>query len=228
MVAGPGESNMSLTPLMVHVQGRCCVVVGGGRVAERKINTLLKAQADVCVISPQLTASLNEQREQFTWCNRPYHSNEIEKAFIVIAATDCKQTNRQIYEECKEHIPLINVVDHPELCTLTFPGVVSRGPLQIAISTSGASPAMTRNIRQKLEKQFGPEYEPFLERLSELRGELLQQMTPDQRKLVFQHLVDSNLLDVYRQYDNINKDIQEQEIDQFITRIMGDIKEGKV
>jgi len=109
-------------------------------------------------------------------------------AFLVVAATNSSATNEAVFRACVERGVLCNVVDDPERCDFVYPAVVRRGPLQIAISTSGRSPALARRLRIELESQFGPEYGTWVEHVGEMRGKLLTQRMPrnERRKLLDQ------------------------------------------
>lgn len=160
-----------LYAMMVDITGRRCLVVGGGPVAERKAAALLEAGALVKVVSPSATPLIQKWAllGRVEWKNRPYAPTDGIGCFLVIAATDDNQTNEAIYRDAKERGQWINVVDQPELCNFTVPSTVKRGPLQIAISTGGASPSLAKKIRQDLEKSFGEEYERYLGLLQEMR-----------------------------------------------------------
>lgn len=214
----PGENDMpkthgEYTPLMVNLKDKKCVLIGGGSVAARKAKTLVTAGAFVTVISPALHYELNtlicetnEPRHVATgrvsYHRRAFQPGDTAGAFLVVAATNNKEVNRLVYDEAKNHAALINVVDQPELCSFTFPAVIERGPLQIAISTSGTSPALAKKIRQQLEQTFGPEYEPYLQRMADLRKEILHKVNdPDKRKQLFNQIIEANLQSLYKAGD---------------------------
>ncbi|MBI4824710.1 MAG: bifunctional precorrin-2 dehydrogenase/sirohydrochlorin ferrochelatase [Nitrospirae bacterium] len=127
------------------------MVIGGGRVAERKALSLLSAGGDVKVISPSLTSRLKKERSKgnIKHISRHYRKTDLKSAFLVIAATGSHKSNSKIAEDAKD--ALLNVVDTPSLCSFIVPSTIIRGPLQIAISTSGLSPAMSKTIRKELE-----------------------------------------------------------------------------
>lgn len=195
---------MAYYPVLVDLNGKRVLVVGGGGVAERKIQTLLEFGACVDVVSRELSAGLEEMRSQglFRWVGKEFDSEHLEGVVLVIAATDDALVNRRISESASEKGLLINAVDQPEDCTFIVPAVIRRGDLLIAISTSGKSPAFAKRIRQDLETKFGSEYGHFLSLMGKVREYVLRKGLPHARnKGTFERLVDSPLLDLIRQKD---------------------------
>jgi precorrin-2 dehydrogenase/sirohydrochlorin ferrochelatase len=157
-------------PVFLDLKGKACLVVGGGKVAERKVPGLLKAGARVKVVSPGLTRRLKEEKSRGTIRHIPrrYRKADLRGAFLVIAATDSREENQRISSDAREI--LVNVVDTPELCNFIVPSTVNRGPLTIAISTSGTSPAMARAIRKEIEVLYGKQFGAYLKGLASLRA----------------------------------------------------------
>lgn len=174
----------SLYPLFADVAGRKVVVVGGGAVAERKVQALLASKADVVVISPALTEKLVElhDRGQVEVHQRPYRPGDLADAWLVIAATGDEHVNRQVFAEAKQNRVFCNVVDEPGLCSFHVPSLVRRGDLQIAISTGGVSPALAKHLRRQLAEQFGEHYETFLEAARQLREHVKRKYPLDQSR----------------------------------------------
>lgn len=139
-------------PVYLNVAGRRCVVFGGGTVAEGKVCHLLEAGARVTVVSPEVTPVIQDavQRGELEWQAREYQPSDLEGAFLGIAATSVRQVNRQISQKAGQLGVLMNVVDDPPHCTFIAPSVVRRGPVTLAISTGGASPALARKLRELL------------------------------------------------------------------------------
>lgn len=167
-------------PIFLNLKGKKAVVIGGGKVAERKILTLLKTGADVTVISPEITNRIERERikSRIKHICRYYRKDDLKDAFLVIAATDSPDINEQV----SQHAPcLVNVVDTPKLCNFIVPSVIQRGPLTIAVSTSGISPALSRLIRKELEQMYGPEFSEYLKSLRSIRTEAIK-IIKDQRK----------------------------------------------
>lgn len=166
-------------PIFLDLTGRRCVIVGGGRVAERKCTALIKTGAKVMVISPQITKRLTDYREKglIRHIQRGYRRSDIRPAFIVIAATDSEETNKRIANDGLAADKLLNVVDTPSLCNFIVPSVVKRGLLTIAISTGGASPALAKEIRKHLRRMYGPEYSRHLKYLRGVRSKAMKEIT---------------------------------------------------
>jgi precorrin-2 dehydrogenase/sirohydrochlorin ferrochelatase len=167
-------------PSFLNLIGKRAVVIGGGRVAERKILTLLKADARVTVISPQLTKRIEKEKRKnnIKHISRHYRKGDLKNAFIIIAATDSQAINKHISEDA---LCLVNVVDAPSLCNFIVPSVVKRGPLTIAISTSGVSPAFSKSIRKELEKLYSSEFSRYLKFLEKFRKKAKKEI-PDKTK----------------------------------------------
>ncbi|MBO8171517.1 MAG: bifunctional precorrin-2 dehydrogenase/sirohydrochlorin ferrochelatase [Bacillaceae bacterium] len=191
------------TPFMLNLENKKGVIVGGGDVAARKFETLAEAGADITIISPDLHPALQTQRDHFNYQDRSFQKGDTQGAFVVVAATDNQGINHAVYQDARDHVPLINVVDQPELCTFTFPSVVQQGSLTIAISTSGVSPALSKKIRLQLEEMYGPEYEAFLEKLSLWRREIIRQVDdPEIRRKLFQAIVQDEVIEDFRHGDS--------------------------
>lgn len=163
-------------PVFVDLKDKRCVIVGGGRVAERKCSTLFKTGAKITVISPVLTKRLKNYKEKglIRHIRRGYRSGDIRSAFMVIAATDSGRTNEMVAKEVMVADKLLNVVDTPSLCNFIAPSVFRRGLLTIAISTGGASPALAREIRKELQRIYGPEYSRYLKIMKVARSKAMK------------------------------------------------------
>ena len=167
----------TLFPIFLKLEGKSCLVVGGGPIAEGKIAGLLRSGARVTVVSPEVTASLAALAESraVDWKRRNFEFADLDGAFLVVAATSSFETNALIYQEANRRGILCNAVDQPEQCHFYYPAVVDRGPLQIAISTAGLSPSLAQRLRKDLEVQFGREYERWVEWLGRVRSALMSQ-----------------------------------------------------
>lgn len=193
---------MRYYPVYLDLRDRPCVVIGGGGVAERKTVSLLEAGADVTIISPVLTPKLHELSVsgKITYLPKTFEEKDLSGEFLVIAATDSPEENTCVALACRKRHVLVNVAAPPGESSFIVPSVVERGDLLIAISTSGASPALSRKIRQELEETYGPEYELFLNSLSSLRKRVLEEIPEEgRRREAFQAIVDSDVLDLFRQ-----------------------------
>lgn len=195
---------MSYYPVFLDLTGRKAVVVGGGAVALRKIETLLEYGAVVCVISKELLPELQRRvdRGEITLISDEFEESRIEDAFLIIIATDDRDLNKRVSEAAKRRNILVNTVDQPEECSFIVPSVIRRGDLQVAVSTSGKSPALAKRIREALTAQFGDEYEPFLNLMGRIRKELiLKGMQESERGRIFHELVDSPILELIGKQD---------------------------
>jgi siroheme synthase-like protein len=161
-------------PIFLNIQGRKCVVVGGGEVAERKARALADQGASVTVISARVCDGLARLAEQGTIqiSRRDYHSGDLEDALIAIAATDDPMVNMEVAREGRVRGVLTNVVDDPEHSDFIVPSLLRRGDISIAVSTGGKSPALARRIRTELEQSFASEYASLALLISEVRQEL--------------------------------------------------------
>lgn len=186
-------------PVFLNLRVRKAFVVGGGKVAERKIVSLLKAGADITVISPTITKRIEKEKLEgrLKHIKRQYRNGDLDKAFLVIVATDSPVTNEKI---SKDAPCLVNVVDTPDLCNFIVPSTVNRGPLTIAISTSGVSPSLSRSIRKELEKEFGLEFAQYLQVLRKIRARAMEEIR-DKRKRCrcLKSLASEKLLEMLRE-----------------------------
>jgi precorrin-2 dehydrogenase / sirohydrochlorin ferrochelatase len=157
----------------LKLTGRRCVVIGGGDVGLEKVEGLLACDGRVTLIAPTAVPELEELAREgsIDWQRREYAGREdLEGVFIAIAATDDTDTNIRIYEDAERRAMLVNVVDVPPLCNFILPAIVRTGPLAIAISTAGASPALAKRIKREIAEAYGEPYARLAELLNEVRG----------------------------------------------------------
>ena len=165
-------------PINLDIEGKVCVVLGGGHVALRKVKDLLNAGGKVTVIAPDICDDLRllAETEQIEWREQCYTKSCLPAGLILIAATDNPQVNELAAIEAAEKHMLINIVNFssciPNSSLFTVPSVIRRGDLTLAISTEGASPALSKCIRKYLEAQFNDNFARWLERLSDIRDEV--------------------------------------------------------
>jgi precorrin-2 dehydrogenase/sirohydrochlorin ferrochelatase len=174
-----------LFPMFLKLSGRPCLVVGAGAIAESKIASLLEAGGRLCVVAPEATPQVRSwaKSNDIEWHQRTFEPRDLEGVFLVVAATSSMELHERVFEEATRRGVLCNIVDVPPLCDFYYPAVVQRGALQIAISTSGQSPALAQRLRKQLEEQFGPEYEEWLAQLGEARDKLQSaSLGPEERK----------------------------------------------
>ncbi len=182
---------MSLLPIFVKLRDRLVVVVGGGAIAAGKMESLFAAEARVRIVAPQVTPAIVQWIDQgrVEWKAKAFAPADLDGAYLVIAATSVPGVNEAVFSEADARGILCNAVDDIEHCHFYYGSVVQRGDLQIAISTNGKSPALAQRLRLQLEKQFGPEYELWLEWLGAAR-ELLRagDNSADSKKVLLHHL----------------------------------------
>jgi precorrin-2 dehydrogenase/sirohydrochlorin ferrochelatase len=180
----------SLFPMFVKLEGRRCLVVGAGAVGEPKIAGLLACGARVRVVAPRASEQVKTRHREKTiaWERRAFEPSDLDSVFLVIAATNSRETNQLIFREAQRRQILCNVVDDPPRCDFYYPAIVRRGHLQIAISTAGLSPALAQRLRRDLEVQFGQEYGDWLEELGRSRHELLASDLAAQERRALLHL----------------------------------------
>ncbi len=164
----------SYYPVFLSLKDRLCVVVGGGPIAEGKVRNLLKHPCEVTLISPEATDALARWAAEgrIQWERRPYRVGDLKDAFLAIGATGVLEVDRLMAEEAERERVLLNVVDYVPLCMFIAPSIVEREPVTVAISTSGASPALARKLRESLEKNELLDYAEIAGLLSKARAEV--------------------------------------------------------
>jgi precorrin-2 dehydrogenase / sirohydrochlorin ferrochelatase len=161
----------SLFPMFMKLTGKCCLVVGAGKVGEPKIAGLIDTGAHIRVVAIEASAGVRRWAAagKIELELRKFAPNDLDGVFLAVVATASPTLNKFAYSEAQKRGVLCNVVDVPEICDFYYPAVVQRGDLQIAISTAGQSPSLAQKLRQQLERQFGPGYAEWLEELGETR-----------------------------------------------------------
>ena len=174
---------MALFPLFIDLSGKKCVCVGGGNVAARKARALLTFGADIVVISPDICKQLEELAlsGSIRIVEREYRTEDLEGAYLAIAATHDRETNRKVHDDAVNRNIPVNVADSPEECTFTFPSIVRREDLVIGITTSGSYPAFAKRIRERIEEIISCHYGDILKHLKEFRERALDGI-PDPHK----------------------------------------------
>lgn len=178
-----------LYPVMLRLWGQRCLVVGAGDVAARKVEALLACKAEVVVVAPEVGEALQALAEagQVRVHRRLFRPSDLAGCRLAIAATDRPEVNRAVAEEARKRGVWVNVVDEPALCDFAAPAVVRRGPVVVAVSTGGASPALAAALRRQLEEAVGPAYGVLAERLRALRPWVQQRLPkPEDRRAFWQ------------------------------------------
>jgi precorrin-2 dehydrogenase/sirohydrochlorin ferrochelatase len=182
---------MSLLPVFLKLEDRACLVVGAGEIAAGKIEGLVKAQAQVTVVAPNARPEIMLLAEQnrIAWRRREFLDSDIDGAFLIIAGTNLASVNQHVYRLAAAHNILCNAVDNPPHCHFYYGSVVSRGDLQIAISTAGESPAVAQRLRHEIDEIVPRDLGPWLSRLGALRREVLEAYSAgDERKHLLHQL----------------------------------------
>jgi precorrin-2 dehydrogenase/sirohydrochlorin ferrochelatase len=191
--------DMLETPFYIaclKLTGRRCVVVGGGEIGLEKVEGLLACGGEVTLIAPEAGPELAELAAEgsIRWERRAYAgAQDLEGVFIVIACTDDTDVNIAIYDDAERRAMLVNVVDVPPLCNFILPAIVRTGPLAIAISTAGASPALAKRIKREIADAYGEPYARLAELLNDARGWAKQTLpTYQDRKVFFESIVNGD------------------------------------
>lgn len=184
----------SLFPVFIKLAGRACLVIGAGSVAESKIASLLDSGAQVTVVAPAATDEIQRLAASrlIRWIPRKFAPADLNRVFLVVAATTDRDVNRAVFHEAVERGILCNSVDDPPNCDFYFPAIVRRGPLQIAISTSGESPALAQRIRREVEDSLDASFGDWVDEIGERRREIIAVVPPsDDRKRLLHRLAQS-------------------------------------
>ena len=185
----------ALYPVGLIVAGKRCVVVGGGSVAARKVAGLVDAGAEVVVVAPEISSEIRALPVELLL--RSYRSGDLDAAWLAIAATDDPQVNRQVHADGRAARVWVNAADDPEACAFTLPAVLRRGPVTVAVSTGGHSPALAGWLRDQIAGLLGPEIGLLAQLLSEARDEL-QAAGRSTEGLDWRSALDSDMLDLIR------------------------------
>ncbi len=191
MTKAAENNSANLFPMFLKLEGRSCLVVGGGKIGESKTRSLLVAGARVRVIAPWATRAVETwaQAGVLKWEAREFRPSDLDATFLVVAATSSVEINDLIYRVAQGRQTLCNVVDDPERCDFYYPAVVRRGALQVAISTAGKSPALAQKLRREFEAQLAPMYAGWIEELGKLRKQLFARaLSPDHRRKLLHEL----------------------------------------
>jgi precorrin-2 dehydrogenase/sirohydrochlorin ferrochelatase len=176
----------------LKLSGRRSLVVGGGDIGLEKVEGLLACDGDVTLVAPDAIEPLRAMAAEgsIRWEQREYHRADLEGTFMVIAATDDSEVNIGIYEDAEKRAMLVNVVDVPPLCNFILPAIIRTGPLAIAISTAGASPALAKRIRNQIADEYGEPYARLAVMLNDVRGWAKGTLpTYQDRKVFFESIV---------------------------------------
>lgn len=195
------ESRKNLFPAFLKLENRSCLIVGGGKVALRKAESLMQCEALIKLVSPTAQDAVKRLASKgfLNWIDKKFTEDDLDGVFIVFAATDDSRENKRVVDVCRGKGVLVNAVDAPELCDFFVPSVVRRKSLAIAISTQGKSPVFSRRLRKELEQIITDEYGEFVDILGRQR-ERVKQAVPDilRRRKIFEALAYSDILNLLK------------------------------
>ena len=198
----------SFYPIHINIEGRKCLVVGGGKTAERKVKTLLRYGGKVVVIAPKATEEIKRisQKKKVLWHKRVYKDSDLNQAFLVISATDIESLNKEIGKKARKRGILINVVDSLEDCDFISPSLVERGHLRLSISTEGLAPLLSKKIRKDLDKKFGNEYKQYTQLIAKVRSVILKNKnySEKEKRKKLDHLLSLNIIDKLKRREKVH------------------------
>ncbi len=197
----PQSIKMRYYPIYLDLKGRRVLVVGGGAIAEGKAQQLVDAGALVRIVSPALADGLSKLIEQgiIEYRAGEFVADDLNNVFLVISATDDQAVNETVAQAASSRGLLCNVVDQPVLCNFITPALVTRGDLQISVSTGGGSPSLTQRVKREVAALIGEEYGELLEVAAQMRAEVKQRIDGfERRKKVLHAFVESEALDLIR------------------------------
>ena len=175
---------MNLFPIFLKLEGRHCLVVGGGLVGAQKIAGLLEAGAQVTVVDPSIAAAARELfGDRVTWHTRKYLPGDLDSVYLVIAATSDPAVNQEIYGDAQRRGILANVVDVPPLCDFYYPAVVRRGSLVVAVSSQGESPHLAQRVRDEISRLLPEELDEAVKRIGDGRRRILREHEPGPKRV---------------------------------------------
>lgn len=205
-------------PVFLDLRDKKCLVVGGGKVAAQKVNSLLSCHAKVTVLSPELSFELQKLTDtgKIKYLQKTYNSIFLEDIFLVIGSTANEEVNSSIAADCRSRHILVNIVDVPSLCSFIVPAVARQGDLSIAISTAGKSPALAARLRKEIESSFDLQYGSFLDFLGALRPRILETISnSNRRKALFLEMASK---DFFNFYSALTTQELNAEVDKIIAR----------
>ncbi len=183
-------------PIFMDLNALPVLVVGGGSVALRKVETLLHHGALVRIVSPRLVPKLQERIDGKTcvWVEKNYSTDDIQEAMLVFSCTEIEAINAQVSRDAKAYCRPVNVVDDPEKCSFIVPSIMEQGDLKIAVSTGGSSPIVARQVRADLEEMYGSEMTEYLGLLKHWRTRAKADLPPEKRSIFWNRATDGEVI----------------------------------
>lgn len=188
-------------PIYLDIENKPILIVGGGMIALRKVETLLNYGALVTIVSPRIIPELQDMvnKEQCKWIPKEYAIEDIQDSLLIFSCTEKEEVNAQVALDARANNISINVVDDPDKCSFIVPSILTRGDLTIAVSTAGSSPIVARQIRQELEEFYGDEMRLYLELLKLWRKEAKQYLSLEKRTQFLNKITDGEVLNYLKQ-----------------------------
>ncbi|ODA41985.1 bifunctional precorrin-2 dehydrogenase/sirohydrochlorin ferrochelatase [Desulfosporosinus sp. BG] len=182
-------------PLFMDVEAQPVLVVGGGSIALRKVQTLMDHGAKVHIVSPQLIPELKAliNDNSCLWSEKAYSTDDIQEAILVFSCTEKEEVNAKVSSDAKAHHRPVNVVDDPEKCSFIVPSIMEQGDLKIAVSTGGSSPIVARQVRAELQAQYGQEMAEYLTLLKTWRNKAKFSLSPEKRSIFWSRATDGEV-----------------------------------
>jgi precorrin-2 dehydrogenase / sirohydrochlorin ferrochelatase len=202
-------------PVYLNLTNKRVIVIGGGEVAERKVESLLGTGASITVISPDLTSRLDalESEQRIRIKRRAYLAGDCAQAAFVFSATDDENVSKAVFDEATRAGCLVNTADQPALCDFIMPAVLRRGDVAIAVSTGGTSPGLAAQLRNKIAEIIGPEYGRLAQLLARARQEIRRRVPdPEERKALHNRILNSDIIERLRQSDSAGAERRLKEI----------------
>jgi len=203
-------------PIMLNIENKKCLIVGGGDIAYRKILELMDYGACIIVVSPNINEDIKVfvDNKSINYIHDRYDKVYIENAYIVVASTNDNKVNNDIFRDCSEKGILVNVVDDPKNCSFIVPSKIRRGDLTISISTNGKSPTLSKSIRKELEKKYDEDYEMYLNILGDMRQEVMKKVKDySKRKEIMNTIIKGDYLTKLKLF---GEDIVRKEINEYL------------
>ncbi|MDQ7096904.1 bifunctional precorrin-2 dehydrogenase/sirohydrochlorin ferrochelatase [Desulfosporosinus sp. PR] len=187
-------------PIFMDLKAQPVLVVGGGIVALRKVQTLLQHEAVVYIVSPRLVPELQElvDGKSCIWLEKEYSPEDLQEAVLVFSCTEKEDVNAQVSADTRAHHRPVNVVDDPEKCSFIVPSMLERGDLKIAVSTGGSSPIVARQVRAELEDLYGSEMAEYLRLLKKWRTSAKTKLEPEKRGVFWDRVTDGDVRELIK------------------------------
>jgi precorrin-2 dehydrogenase / sirohydrochlorin ferrochelatase len=198
---------MDYYPVNLNLTGKKAVIIGGGRIAERKIAGLLDTGAEITIISPEITPGILEftKLNKVIWVQKEFSPEDIVGAFIIIAASNQSEVNTLVCESATPY-QLVSSVSNHEQSNFILPSVLKQGKLNIAISTSGASPILAKKIKHKIAEDYGCDYKEYVDFLFQARQRILNEIkNPELKKLLLSAITGENFFSSQKREDDLEE-----------------------